>query len=53
MQRKIVTLLWSNQVDVAAGVGEDKICDGGGSRARATEKQQEEEDDWKEENGKT
>ena len=53
MQRKIVTLLWSNQVDAAAGVGEDEICDGGGGRARATEKQREEGDDWKRENGKT
>ena len=45
---------WSNQVDAAAGVGEDEeICDGIGGGARATEKQQEEEDDWKEENGKT
>ena len=36
MQRKIVTLLWSNQVDAAAGVGEDEIYDSGGGRARAT-----------------
>ena len=53
MQRRLVAFLWSNQVDAAARVGEDEICDGGGGRARATEKQQEEEDDWKEENGKT
>ena len=53
LQRRVVAFLWSNQVDAAARVGEDEICDGGGGRARATEKQQEEEDDWKEENGKT
>ena len=53
MQRRLVAFLWSNQVDAAARVGEDEICDGGGGRAGATEKQREEEDDWKEENGKT
>ena len=53
LQRRIVAFLWSNQVDAAARVGEDEICNGGGGRARATEKQQGEGDDWKEENGKT
>ena len=50
---EVVVFLWSDQVDAAARVGEDEICDGGGDRARATEEQREEEDDWKEENGKT
>ena len=52
--RRVVAFFWSNQVDAAAGVGEDEeICDGVGGGARATETQREEEDDWKEENGKT
>ena len=50
---EVVAFLWSDQVDAAARVGEDEIWDGGCGRARATEKQQEEEDDWKVENGKT
>ena len=39
-------VFWSNQVDAAAWVGEDKeICDGGGGGARAIERQREEEDE--------
>ena len=39
--------LWTQQVDAAAGVGEDENTRGGdGNRARAEEQWREEEDGW-------
>ena len=39
--------LWTQQVDAAAGVGEDeKTRGGGGNGARVEEQWQEEEDEW-------
>ena len=44
---EVAAVLWTQQVDAAAGVGEDEKTRGGdGNRARAEEQWHEEEDGW-------
>ena len=44
---EVAAVLWTQQVDAAAGVGEDEKTRGGdGNRARAEEQWREEEDGW-------